>query len=145
VLEVFSATPIGAHISFILFDPLTQSLLLGTIALIAIGFLMAPAALRLIQSSQSEPISPSTKMQARIFAAVAVAATIVIGYTLPVVERSFYSDFSAHWRILSPILSIIGSLIATIPYVALSIVLSLLATNEPQEPAIIPENPAETE
>ena len=83
-------------------------------------------------------------MQARIFAAIAVAATVILGYTLPAIERSFYNDFSAHWQILSPLLSIIGSLIATFPYIPLSIALSLLALNEPQESPAVLEVRSET-
>lgn len=145
VLEVFSTVPIAARLSFIPFDPLTQSLILGAVALTAIGFIMAPSALRLIQPPQSYSVSPSAKMQARIFAAIAVAATVILGYTLPAIERGFYNDFSAHWQILGPLLSIVGSLIATFPYIALAIALSLLATRGPQDSPTIVEAPAETE
>ena len=133
VLEAFSTAPIAARISFIPFDPLTQSLILGAAALTALGFLIAPSALKLIQPSQAEPIPRAAKTQARIFAAIAVAATAILGYTSPAIERGFYNDFSAHWQILSPILAITGSLIATFPYIALAIALSLLTIDLPEE------------
>ena len=133
--------------SFFLFplSSLIQIEILGVIMSAAIGFLLAPLALKLIQPPQSEPIPRAAKMQARIFAALAVVATVILGFTLPAIERNFYNDFSAHWQILDPLLSIIGSLIATFPYIALSIALSLLATSEPQDFPTIVEASAETE
>ena len=133
--------------SFFLFplSSLIQTEILGVIASAAIGFLLAPLALKLIQPPQSEPISPRAKMQARILAALAVAATMGLEYALPSVQQSFYNDFRAHWKTLSPILAITGSLLATFPYIALSIALSLLAINETQESPAFLEVPAETE
>ena len=146
VAELIAATPyLSRDFLLVPYSPLIQTEILGAIALTAIGFIMAPSALKLIQPPQSEPIPPTAKMQARIFASIAVAATVILGYTLPAIERGFYNDFSAHWQILSPLLSIIDSLIATFPYIPLSIALSLLALNEPQESPAFLEVPAETE
>ena len=140
VVIFFSATPyISRNFLLVPYSPLIQTEILGSIALTAIGFFMAPSALKLIQPPQSELIPPAAKMQARIFAAIAVAATVILGDTLPAIERGFYTDFSAHWQLLSPLLSIIGSLIATFPYIPLSIALSLLAANDPEQQTITSE------
>jgi hypothetical protein len=104
--------------------------LLGSIC---VAWLLTPAGIRLIQAPLSESVSVDNIKRGRIFAILAVAASIIISYFVMKAEASIStsSDFDPtfHHLVISPLLS----LFAALPYMPLWIVLSLLAVEGIQD------------
>jgi hypothetical protein len=102
------------------------SLVFGTLYSLAIGYFMAPAAVKFLRPHNSEAISSEKANIARISSVLAVIASGALSFITAQVRSSFLLK-SANWSYL--LYDALTSLISATPYIVLFIALSLLAEN----------------
>ncbi len=99
----------------------------ATLALSAIAYLMAPAAVKFLRPHDSEAITPEIARQTKISAVLASIASAAI-YFFAIQIRPSFSSRSTIWG--GVLYEAIGSLVSATPYIVLFIALSLLAKND---------------
>ena len=109
--------------------------------LMAIAYMVAPIALKLLQPPGAIP-TPQARKAARIATLIVVAVTSTLEIFLPRVVTTFLQQLNPAPPLVVYIVRTLTSLIAAVPYVLLYIALYLIAT--PDSPLAIPP-PANTE
>lgn len=103
---------------------------------VCIAWLLTPAGIRLIQASHSQRISAESIKQGRIFAILAVLASIVLSYFSMKAEASLYASSDFNPAFIQLAIMPVFSLLVSLPYMLLWIALSLLAGVGIQEPEV---------
>jgi hypothetical protein len=111
---------------------------LGLAALVSMGiaYLITPAALTLLGTAQSQPISAGSLRWGRSFSILAVAASSAIAFFAETGERSLVTTAPITRGNLLIAVGALTSLLAAIPYIPLFISLSLIADGEVPHPEI---------
>jgi len=97
------------------------------IQITCVALLIAPNGLKLIRSSQLEPLTAPDKRSARVFAALAVFTSAILGFAGTPVGQRIYVDLYPYAP--KAVIEMVGSLMAAIPYIPLFIALTLIATD----------------
>jgi len=104
------------------------SLVFSTLALSALAYFVAPAAVKLLRPHDSKMITPEKARQAGISAALAVIACDALYFFTMQIRPTFISR-STHWS-GDFIYGAVASLVSAMPYTVLFIALSLLAKDD---------------
>jgi hypothetical protein len=88
----------------------------------AIGWILAPPAIKLVQVQSPTPPDPILKRSARLYAAIAIAVSTTMAFALQTVTRATHGP-----PLWITCVAIFISFIAAVPYIPLFIALALLA------------------
>jgi hypothetical protein len=88
----------------------------------AIGWILAPSAIRLLQAQSATPPVPTLKRSGRLYAVIAIAVSTTIAFALQAVTRTTHGP-----PLWITCVAVFTSLIAAVPYIRLFIALALLA------------------
>jgi hypothetical protein len=114
-------------------------LLFSVLAFSVLGYLTAPAAVKLLRPQDFGTITPETTRHARIFAALAVASSNILYFFATQIRPTFISFSTPRTGAL--IYNVVTSVVSATPYTLLFIALSLIATGDEPDSELLGAEP----